>query len=435
MIAGDGNEVPSEDAASAEACTVGSTLHKPSKQQLLTGAELAATRTATLESLLTPAEVASVQALTARTEEAEGACVTLDLEGGRGNLTKQQRTALYDAIGGLDPGLRCTLLDPPEGGVSMRMIKIWMDTAVEPEPELEEGSGGCGSSVLNWVEFGVMRLVELLVDGETPQGSPQLVVGGAASDDEAGAVATAAASDTAAALELLLQVFEGKQGHSFHNFSGASLTASQRKCKRQLSCAACSSFLLQQEGPNGNEKWGVWAVLTFTSPGFLFQQIQHMAGCVLAVACGAVPLAHLENALRAGSGSGVGGGGGGEILRVPSAPSGTLTLVSCCYMRKLPRKDTKPIWVGPRAAGGKGGFRLGVVGVDTTALLDWQSGLHRAQTARWEGNGNGTSGSTGSAGSGRSTVEWCEELRAAAQEMWAEAATQEALANRKLGAF
>jgi hypothetical protein len=139
------------------------------------------------------------------------------------------------------------------------------------------------------------------------------------------------------------------------------------------------------------------------------------------------------NALGGGSGSGVGGGGGGEILRVPCAPSGTLTLVGCCYMRKLPRKDTKPIWVGPRVAGGRGGFRLGFVGADTTALLDWHSGLHRAQTARWERHGNSSSGSAGYVGSGRPLAEWCENLQAAAQEMWAEAATQEALAKRQLG--
>ena len=367
-------------------------------------------------------------------------CVMLDLQGGRGNLTKKERTALYDSIGGLDPVLRCTLLDPPDGGVATRVIKVYVDTATvpEPEPELVEGcEDGSNLSVLDRVEFGVLQLVrQVLADGDTLagclSGSPQLTAGAVASD-EPGAVASAAASETAAALVALLQVFEGKQGHSFHNFSGASLTASQRKCKRQLSRAACSSFLLQEAGSGSEKGWSVWAVLTFTSPGFLFQQIQHMAGCVLAVACGAVPLAHLVDALRGGSGSGVGGGGGGEILRVPCAPSGTLTLVGCCYMRKLPRKDTKPIWVGPRVAGGRGGFRLGFVGADTTALLDWHSGLHRAQTARWERHGNSSSGSAGYVGSGRPLAEWCENLQAAAQEMWAEAATQEALAKRQLG--
>lgn len=143
---------------------------------------------------------------------------------------------------------------------------------------------------------------------------------------------------------------------------------------------------------------------------------------VVAVACGAVPTEHLLYALRGGSGNSVGGGGGGEILRTPCAPLGTLSLVSCCYCRKLPRKDTKPIWVGPRAGASGGGLRQGFCGSDRAALLDWRAKLHDAQMSRYRA---GTSG--------KGTVDaWCGELRAAAKEMWNEAATQERLANRVL---
>jgi hypothetical protein len=48
---------------------------------------------------------------------------------------------------------------------------------------------------------------------------------------------------------------------------------------------------------------------------------------------------------------------------------------------KLPRKDTAPVWVGPRAAGAAA-FRAAVSGVDTAALLDWRAALHRAQVTR-----------------------------------------------------
>lgn len=143
---------------------------------------------------------------------------------------------------------------------------------------------------------------------------------------------------------------------------------------------------------------------------------------VLAVACGAVPMEHLLYALRGGSGNGVGGGAGGEILRTPCAPLGTLSLVSCCYCRKLPRKDTKPIWVGPRAGASGGGLRQGFCGPDRAALLDWRAKLHDAQMSRYY---------TGKNGKGQWDA-WCGVLRAAAKEMWNEAATQERLTNRVL---
>lgn len=139
---------------------------------------------------------------------------------------------------------------------------------------------------------------------------------------------------------------------------------------------------------------------------------------VLAVACGVVPKEHLLYALRGGSGNSIGGGGGGEILRTPCAPLGTLSLVSCCYCRKLPRKDTKPVWVGPRAAAGCSGLRKSFCGPDRVALLDWWANLHYAQTSRY---------------SERDKLHgWCGALRAAAIEMWKEAATQEHLAKRAL---
>ena len=105
-------------------------------------------------------------------------------------------------------------------------------------------------------------------------------------------------------------------------------------------------------------------------------------------------------------------------MRTPCAPLGTLTLVSCCYCRKLPRQDTKPIWVGPRAAAGSGGLRPGFCGLDRVALLDWRVKIHHAQMLRYRGT--------------EELHAWCDGLRADAKEMWGEAAAQERLANRVL---
>jgi hypothetical protein len=499
----DASDLPSEDTEKLETCTIGSQLYKPSVRQL-SGDALAAARIATLEELLTPTELREVQALAAETAAAAaargaGRVLLLDPQArpGGASLTKKDRTRLYDAIGSLESTLRCTLLD--EVG-QPRMIKVWRDetqastvpsagaddTAGRGADAKQAAVGGaeCKGPALDAVEFGMLQLVELTDDAgsyfcphlpkDTSNGTKQ-------NDDKlVGTVVATEASATAARLNALLKVFEGKAGHSFHNFS-TSLTASQRKCKRQVTRAMCSgSFLLRREEGSGCS----WAVLTLCSAGFLYRQIQHMVGCgeppighlfntlsakrfklsrssrfyrsietcrfvtaaddsmlryacmrsvslaVVAVACGAVPTEHLLFALRGGSGNGAGGGGGGEILRTPRAPIGTLSLVSCCYCRKLPRKDTKPIWVGPRAATGTGGLRQGFSGPDRAALLDWRASLHNAQMRRYDSSSSG--GARGGGGQGLGA--WCGELRAAAQEMWTEAATQEALASRSLGA-
>lgn len=294
----DASEPPSEDTDKQEVCSTGSQLHKPSAARL-SGSALAAARTATLQELLTPTELFEVKALigppalgdcsSASTEESSTAtdgAVVLDPESRPGGLklTKKDRTRLYDAINGLDPALRCTLID--EVGQT-RVIKVWRDAQMK-EPVSESRSpaddGAAPCRVLDAVDFGLLQLVQL-ADGEsrlstTLRKDEDGKNPGGLLDD----VAMIQASATTSCLNGLLGLFEGKAGHSFHNFS-ASLTASQRKCRRQVARATCSgSFLLLRKDDDGGctSQYPVeqcWAVLTVCSSGFLYRQIQHMIGC------------------------------------------------------------------------------------------------------------------------------------------------------------
>lgn len=299
----DGHEPPAEDHEKQETCTAGSQLHKPSVERL-SGSALAAAREATLRELLTPAELAEVQALAAGvggavddSETSPGGdpnTVLLDPEvrpGGK-SLAKKDRTRLYDSINSLDQSLRCTLID--EDGQA-RVIKVWRDNqaaevasgphlcaAADNDKKQQASSAAC--AVLDAVEFGMMQLVQLEDDTDCTGCADFTAPGGQAEQDAKllDSVVAIQASGTAKRLNTLLRLFEGKGGHSFHNFS-ASLTASQRKCHRQVSRAMCSgSFLIGQpevEGTRSDPIANCWAILTVCSPGFLYRQIQHMIGC------------------------------------------------------------------------------------------------------------------------------------------------------------
>lgn len=292
----DAHEPPDEETETHERCRSGSQLHKPSAVRL-SGNALVAARAATLQQLLTPAELSEVQALAdaAAVDDAGAVLLDLDARPGETRLTKKDRTRLYDAICGLHETLHCSLID--QDGQA-RVIKISRDDRVtEAVPGSDQPfavAGDVGSAhapakacqVLDAVEFGVLQLVQLTECSNGHFGCPNVAQGGHEKKRRnlLDSVTEIQASATAVRLNALLELFEGKAGHSFHNFS-TSLTASQRKCQRQVSRAMCSgSFLVrcnddEAEGTAYDPIESCWVVLTICSPGFLYRQIQHMIGC------------------------------------------------------------------------------------------------------------------------------------------------------------
>jgi hypothetical protein len=71
----------------------------------------------------------------------------------------------------------------------------------------------------------------------------------------------------------------------------------------------------------------------------------------------------------------------GEVVPTPCAPEGTLTLLSCCYHRKLPRPDSAPVWLGPCSLGGGGAATRADFAGDPVPLLDWRSAMQAVGVA------------------------------------------------------
>ena len=168
----------------------------------------------------------------------------------------------------------------------------------------------------------------------------------------------------------LLSTLQGRQ--SFHNFTLAS-GANRNKFYRNVIRATCSSFLLQE---TEDGEWINLACLSFTAKSFLYDQPQHMAGCLAMVASGHLPESYLQQALSEPA-----------DLRVPRAPPDGVMLVSTCFARKLPRPDSSAVWVGPRELGGAG-TQQAYAG-EKALLLDWRASLHRAQALRVYKNRDG----------------------------------------------
>lgn len=266
-------------------------------------------------------------------------------------LSRSERGALCAAINALNPDVCCSIVK--QGNQHCLNLVHREDRPVTVENCLDP---------FEVLEVGLLQLVEYSLQDKLPAdagGESGAVVNSAAS-----ATAICAASSTGLQLCRLLERLEGDR--SFHNFS-TSLLPTQRKCQRQLARAGCSGFVLQR-GAHGEGAWSAYAVLSFTAKGFLFHQIQHMVGSIAMVMSGELPDTYLHDAFLP------------SRRYTPCAPSDGLSLVSCCYRRKVPRPSSSPVWIGPRAFGCVG-IQQAFVG-DVASLLDWRSALHRVQARR-----------------------------------------------------